>query len=144
MDSDTTERLTAAATRWPQFSIVTICKDDVNGLRCTLQSTSNLDRRRVEQGVVDGNSRDGTLELLQDPEMRVSKRISESDSGIAEAFNKGVALGSGDYVLFLNAGDPLIEGVLENLAETVREERPEVIIGDVLHVDTEDRRLRRS
>lgn len=129
--------------RRPELSIVTICKDDADGLRRTLQSTRDIDRRFMEQVVVDGNSQDNTLELLQDPTMRVTRWISESDSGIAEAFNKGVALSTGKYVLFLNAGDTLISGAIATLSDVARNQCPDLIIGEVVHIDGHGRCIRR-
>jgi glycosyltransferase involved in cell wall biosynthesis len=57
--------------------------------------------------VVDGASTDGTLEIIQRYQDRLSKVVSEKDAGIYDAMNKGLALTSGDYVLFMNSGDEL-------------------------------------
>lgn len=89
------------------ISIVTVTYNDCVGLRKTLDSVFSQDipRDRFQYVVVDGASTDGTLELLEGCDADIF--LSEPDSGIFNAMNKGLSLSKGKHVLFLNAGDVL-------------------------------------
>lgn len=105
------------------LSIVTVCKDDLLGLKRTIRS---LDKMRVtsadvELVLVDGNSTDGTKEYLSTlcSEDYSISWVSEDDNGIYAAMNKGVRRATGKWVMFMNAGDELIyEG---NISELVKD-----------------------
>jgi glycosyltransferase involved in cell wall biosynthesis len=94
-----------AVNAFPTVSIITVVRNDVEGLGRTMDSVSSLDYPRKEYIVVDGASVDGTLAVLERRGSEVTRWISEPDGGIYEAMNKGVRLSSGEYVCFMNAGD---------------------------------------
>lgn len=101
----------------PTVSIVTICRNDAAGLAATLGSVAEQDYPKLEQVVVDGGSTDDTLAVLQRQGKRVARFVSEPDRGIADAFNKGIRLSSGRWILMLNAGDRFRDaGALGRLA----------------------------
>lgn len=91
------------------ISIITICRNDVYGLEKTYRSVSSQIDKYFEWIVIDGASSDGTLELLRSVALEegVFKYKSEADAGIYDAMEKGLRECTGDYVLFLNAGDTL-------------------------------------
>lgn len=116
----------------PRLSIVTICYNNVEGLRETLRST--LDAQYsfddFEQIVVDGGSTDGTKEVLEEYKDRLAWYCSESDNGIYDAMNKGAAHARGEYLLFLNSGDILLEDMLvEAMDESFSED---LVYSDIL------------
>lgn len=89
----------------PFLSIVTVCWNNLSGLRETQASVDKQTCRDYEWLVVDGASDDGTelhLESLRQPQLRW---VSEPDGGIYDAMNKGTQMASGQYVIYLNAGD---------------------------------------
>ena len=88
-----------------QFSIITICYNDVNGLMTTLNSVQRQSWREFEHIIIDGGSQDGTPELLQSRDKQIRYWVSEPDRGISNAFNKGIHACKGEFLLFLNAGD---------------------------------------
>lgn len=90
-----------------KLSIITINYNNCGGLRRTLDSVRAQDSDNFEFIVVDGASTDGSARLLDDYEDIISVAISEGDSGIYNAMNKGVARATGNYCLFLNSGDIL-------------------------------------
>jgi len=119
-----------------KLSIVTINRNNADGLRATLESTFGSQPGFVdwEQIVVDGASSDGSFAEVDryrgDP--RLGWCVSEPDSGIYNAMNKGAAHVRGDYLLFLNSGDTLLPDVLERVfAEELRED---VVYGDLIMV----------
>lgn len=99
------------------LSVVTVCLNRRAGLEATLRSVlgGRPDAAEVEQIVVDGGSTDGSAEVVRAWGDRVARFVSEPDDGIYDAMNKGLRLASGDWVLFLNAGDVLLPGALGSL-----------------------------
>ncbi|QGP87134.1 glycosyltransferase [Gordonia sp. 135] len=92
----------------PKVSVVTVCLNDLKGLRRTVESVERQLEYypSVEHVIVDGNSSDGTLEFLQSYSYRHSVSwSSEPDSGIFDAMNKGAARATGDILVFMNSAD---------------------------------------
>lgn len=103
----------------PTLSIITIVYNNVRDIERTMLSVLNQSYAHIEYIVVDGASTDGTLEIIQRYQDRLSKVLSEKDAGIYDAMNKGLALASGDYVLFMNSGDELYApDTVENVFDT--------------------------
>ncbi|MDZ8033132.1 glycosyltransferase family 2 protein [Nostoc sp. DedSLP04] len=89
-----------------QVSIVTISKNNYQGLQKTLESVKEQDYKIIEHIVIDGDSADGSKAFLDS--YTHSKNyiyLSELDNGISSAFNKGLQKSNGDLIFFLNAGD---------------------------------------
>lgn len=91
----------------PVVSIITVVYNAQGPLAKTMRSVREQKARypHIEYIVVDGASKDGTLEVINQNEDIVSRWISEPDKGIYDAMNKGLGMASGDFVWFLNAGD---------------------------------------
>jgi glycosyltransferase involved in cell wall biosynthesis len=88
------------------ISIVTISRNDFQGLLKTLDSVKGQDYEYIEHIIVDGDSNDGTREILQSYQHTKNfSYVSEPDNGISSAFNKGIDRSSGDLIFFLNSGD---------------------------------------
>lgn len=90
------------------LSIITVTKNCAHTIERTLQSVMAVKTEGVEYIVVDGVSKDGTLMILEKYSTAIDRFVSEPDSGIYNAMNKGVALAGGEYVLFINGDDELI------------------------------------
>jgi glycosyltransferase involved in cell wall biosynthesis len=90
-------------------SIITVVFNDRQNLSKTIDSVSSQIFKDFEYIVIDGASTDGTQELIQQNENKISHWLSEKDQGIYDAMNKGITLAKGEYVYFLNAGDTLYE-----------------------------------
>jgi glycosyltransferase involved in cell wall biosynthesis len=91
----------------PTLSVITIVYNNVKDIERTMLSVLTQTHRHVEYIVVDGASTDGTKEVIQKYASGITKFISEPDRGIYDAMNKGLALATGDYVLFMNSGDEI-------------------------------------
>jgi putative colanic acid biosynthesis glycosyltransferase len=117
------------------FSIVTICRNDLPGLKRTLASLDLQTLEDYEWIVVDGNSNDGTKEWLAS--MTHFKWISEPDKGIYDAMNKGIRMAEGTYLIFMNSNDLFASSsVLENSRKLLLENRlPVFAFGDSIDVD---------
>ena len=106
----------------PKLSIITIVYNNVRDIERTVLSVLNQTYPNIEYLVIDGASNDGTLELLKKYEGRLAKLISERDKGIYDAMNKGLALASGDYVLFMNSGDEIYAAdTVENVFSSAKD-----------------------
>lgn len=88
-----------------KLSIITINYNNAAGLRQTFDSISKQTCRDFEYVVVDGNSNDGSKEVVKEYQEYINKWVSEPDTGIYNAMNKGARMSSGEYMLFLNSGD---------------------------------------
>ncbi|MFZ4101319.1 MAG: glycosyltransferase family 2 protein [Sphingobacterium thalpophilum] len=93
----------------PKLTVITIVYNNVRGIERTVLSVLNQTYPNIEYLVIDGASVDGTLEILKKYKEGISKLISETDKGIYDAMNKGLALASGDYILFMNSGDEIFD-----------------------------------
>jgi len=91
----------------PKLSIITIVYNNVRDIERTLLSVLNQTYPNIEYIIIDGLSTDGTIDIIKKQESRISKFVSERDEGIYDAMNKGLALATGDYVLFMNSGDEI-------------------------------------
>jgi glycosyltransferase involved in cell wall biosynthesis len=89
----------------PLLTIVTIVYNEAESLRRTIESVSAQTFPDIEYIVVDGGSSDGTVGVIEEHEDAIDRWISEPDEGIADAFNKGIAMASGRWINLLNAGD---------------------------------------
>jgi len=88
-----------------RFSIITVTWNNAEGLRKTLESISALRYTNREVIVIDGASTDNTQQVLQEYQPVIDVCVSERDNGIYNAMNKGIRHATGDYVVFMNAGD---------------------------------------
>jgi len=89
----------------PVISIITVSLNAEKYIEQTIQSVLAQTWRFVEYIIVDGGSTDGTLTIINGYRDRIAHVISEKDEGIADAMNKGLALATGDYVMFLQSDD---------------------------------------
>jgi len=100
----------------PLISIVTVVYNGEEFLEKTIQSVINQTYDNVEYIIIDGGSTDGTVDIINRYEDKIDYWVSENDSGIFDAMNKGMNVATGNYVNFMNAGDRFyINSVLEEI-----------------------------
>lgn len=87
------------------FSIITVVYNDENNIEKTILSVLAQTYRNIEYIIIDGASKDNTLSVINKYKDKISKIISEPDSGIYDAMNKGINIANGDYIALLNSGD---------------------------------------
>lgn len=122
----------------PKFSIITVTYNAGNVLEKTIQSVVNQTYRNVEHIIVDGQSTDRTLKIIDRYKSHIHRFISEADQGLYDAMNKGIQLASGDYLCFLNAGDTFHGNeTLQNIVHTLHTPSlPDIIYGETAIVDS--------
>jgi glycosyltransferase involved in cell wall biosynthesis len=114
------------------FSVITVCFNSAETLARTLISVAKQDFPHVEHIVIDGDSKDGTLKIIEDYKGGVTHFISEPDRGIYDAMNKGLALATGDVICFLNADDYYDSThVLSIVATAMQNDQLDALVGDV-------------
>lgn len=90
----------------PKITVVTVCLNTADTIAATIESVLGQTYENMEYLVIDGLSTDGTEEIIRryedDPRIRI---LSEQDSGLYNAMNKGLDLCSGQYILYMNSGD---------------------------------------
>lgn len=88
-----------------KISVITINRNNAAGLQKTINSVVSQASFDFEYVVVDGLSTDNSLAVIKDYEEKIDRWLSENDKGIYNAMNKGLAMATGEYVIFLNSGD---------------------------------------
>lgn len=117
-----------------QISIITISLNNIKGLLRTVDSVLKQKNDLVELIVIDGDSADGSKDYLRDNCDLVDRWISEADLGIYDAMNKGAKLALGNYLLFLNSGDLLNEGAIQNYLWNISSREYDIYYGQIYTV----------
>ena len=119
-----------------KISVITVVFNGESHIEKTIQSVINQDYNNLEYIIIDGKSTDKTLEIIKKYETKISKIISEKDSGLYDAMNKGLKIAGGDFVIFINCGDRFSNaGVLTEIFSDKDFSRTDVIYGDTNIID---------
>lgn len=114
-----------------KLSIITICFNEKAGIERTIKSVLSQSWRDFEYIVIDGGSTDGTVDIIKKYQEQITHFISEKDSGVPNAMNKGLRMASGEYCMFLNGDDRLADDkVLEKVFHQNFTE--DIVYGDIL------------
>ena len=113
----------------PKVSIITVTYNAEKYLEATIQSVLEQTYSNIEYLIIDGQSKDKTLEIIKKYENQITTWISQPDKGLYDAMNKGIALATGDYLWFMNAGDEIFaKNTLEKIF--AREKEGDIYYGD--------------
>lgn len=119
----------------PKISIITVCFNAGNALEKTIKSVISQSYPNLEYIIIDGKSTDNSLEIINKYSQYISIIISEPDSGLYDAMNKGLNLATGEYVNFMNAGDIFYNNeVTSNLIKEANLDY-DVIYGDAIAIN---------
>lgn len=124
-----TEQCKRPSSGYPLISVITVVYNGVQELAATIHSVRNQRYSNVEYLVIDGGSSDGTLDVIRAHDGEIDYWLSEPDSGVYDAMNKSISQASGNWILFLGAGDLLLN-CLHEVAHLLREPST-VYYGDV-------------
>lgn len=89
----------------PKVSIITVSYNAEQFIERTIQSVQEQTYSNIEYVIIDGASKDGTLDIVNRYQSLVSTLVSERDKSLYDAMNKGIKQATGDYIWFMNAGD---------------------------------------
>ena len=116
-----------------KVTVVTAVLNDAGHIEQTILSVISQTNIEIEYIIVDGGSKDGTLELIGKYKDKISLFISEPDRGVYDAMNKGIKYSTGDFVYFLNSGDVLLNpSILSKIKLEELKERNAIIYGNVV------------
>jgi glycosyltransferase len=126
-----------------KISIITPVYNDPRVERCIKSIHEQQGDFELEHIVVDGNSTDQTVEILNRHENEIDTLIHENDDGVYDAMNKGVKAASGEIIGILNSDDRYqYQTVLETVHRTMQETESQVCYGDLVYVDDNDSVIR--
>lgn len=95
------------STNLPTVTIITICYNAAATIEKTLQSIAEQDYPNIEYLIIDGKSKDNTLDIVARYQPHISKIVSEPDKGIYDAMNKGLEEATGEYIWYVHADDQI-------------------------------------
>lgn len=125
-----------------KISLITISFNSEATIGDTLRSVAEQSHPDIEHIVIDGASRDGTLQVLREQGAHVARMVSEPDKGLYDAMNKGLALASGEVVGLLNADDVLADRhAVAHVAAAFApapQAAPDCVYGDLVYVAADD------
>ena len=117
------------------MTIITINLNNAAGLQKTIDSVFEQSLKDLEYIIIDGGSIDGSNDLIKANANKINYWISEKDTGVYNAMNKGIAKATGEYLLFLNSGDYLIDKNI--LAEVTKElDGTDIVYGNVFLIES--------
>ena len=116
-----------------KVTVVTAVLNDAGHIEQTILSVISQTDIEIEYIIVDGGSKDGTLELIGKYKDKISLLISEPDRGVYDAMNKGIKYSTGDFVYFINSGDVLLNpSILSKIKLEELKEKNAIIYGNVI------------
>ena len=116
----------------PKISIITVVYNGALYIEQTIKSVIDQDYKNTEHIIIDGGSTDGTQDIIKKYEQHLAFWVSEKDSGIYNAMNKGWRKATGDVIGILNADDYYLEGTLFKVAKAFTEAKVDVVYGNLL------------
>jgi len=118
-----------------RFSIITVCYNEENSIKETMQSVIDQTYKNYEYIIIDGCSTDTTVKIIGSTigQLNNIRFFTEPDKGIYDAMNKGINLAQGEYFLFLNSGDKLVNKfVLEHVDRFIQKNKSDIYFGNVI------------
>lgn len=125
----------------PLISLITVTFNAESVLESTVQSIAGQEFTDYEYIIVDGGSTDGTLGIIRRYEPNISRWVSEPDTGLYDAMNKGLQMARGQYVWFMNAGDRIYNAHTLETIFKAHTANADVYYGDALFFDNSGRDL---
>ncbi len=122
-----------------KISIITITYNSAATLEQTILSVINQSYKNIEYIIIDGLSTDDTLKIIGKYKEKISKVISEKDSGLYDALNKGIAMATGDVIGLLHSDDFYIDNnVVQKYADIFENQRPDAVYADLYYVNKDN------
>ena len=128
-----------------KLSIITINRNNASGLEKTIRSVASQTNKGFEYIIVDGASTDSSVEVIKENEKEFAclKWVSEPDTGIYNAMNKGLRMASGEYIQILNSADCLAtDNIVERMLEELEKQgNPSILYGNMVKCFPDGRKM---
>lgn len=122
-----------------RVTVITVAFNSERTIGDTLESVARQSHPDIEHLVIDGASRDGTMDIVRNRGRRVARAITEPDRGIYDAMNKGLTIATGELVGFLNADDVFAdEHAVAALVDQAARSDADACYGDLVYVREND------
>jgi glycosyltransferase involved in cell wall biosynthesis len=122
-----------------KISIITVCYNSGETIKDTLESVLNQTYKNYEYIIVDGKSKDNTIDIIKSYEDKFEGRlkyISEKDHGLYDAMNKGIKMASGDIIGIINSDDMLASNnVFDDVVKTIERDNSDGVYGDLVYMN---------
>lgn len=119
-----------------KISIITINYNNAEGLDRTIKSVVSQTYLNKEYIIVDGASSDNSLDVIRKYSESITKSLSEPDTGIYNAMNKGIRMATGDYCIFLNSGDVFFSSIVLEKVSNYLQTGKDIYNGNSLFTDS--------
>lgn len=127
-----------------KISIITVCYNSEKTIERTVRSVISQDYDDFEYIIIDGASKDKTLEICNKYREKITHLLSEKDEGIYDAMNKGISLASGDIIAILNSDDYFINNQCLKKVKNSFTEDVDIIFGNVLIFSEKNKKIKRK
>ena len=122
-----------------KVSVITVSYNSAETIEATVQSVLSQMHRNIEYIIIDGRSKDNTVHIVNKYKDSIAVIVSEPDSGIYDAMNKGVALATGDIVGILNSDDFYADNnVIADVVKKFKDTDCDALYADLVYVNRED------
>lgn len=120
-----------------KITVITVSYNSDKTIERTINSVINQTYKDIEYIIIDGKSNDKTVDIIKKYQDKITYWVSEKDTGIYNAMNKGIKKSSGDYIEFLNADDFFIdENIISNVIDIIKDNNyPDILSAPVWGVN---------
>lgn len=125
----------------PLVSIITVCLNSEKTIEQTIKSVLGQTYKNIEYIIVDGQSSDGTLDIINKYRSQIAKVVSEPDEGLYYAMNKGISMATGDIIGIINSDDWYETYAVEEVVACFRKTNADLVYGDMMEVHKNENRL---
>lgn len=122
-----------------KISIITVVFNGEKTIRDTIESILNQTYKDIEYIVIDGNSNDRTMNIINEFKDNISTIISEKDKGLYDAINKGISLATGDVIGLLHSDDFYTDNfAIQRVVDTFQREKRDTVFADLIYIKDND------
>ena len=119
-----------------KISIITVCYNSEKHIKSAIESVINQTYQNIEYIIVDGASKDRTVEIVKSYGNKITKFVSEPDKGIYDAMNKGFKMATGDYLAIINSDDFYMHNnVISSVVAELELKKTDCLFADLIYVE---------
>ncbi len=123
----------------PKITIITVCYNSEETIKDSIDSVVIQSYENIEYLIIDGLSKDNTLDIVNQYKDKIAKVISEKDKGMYDAINKGIKLATGEIIAILNSDDAYFDSnVIQDIVTKMQENKSDALYADLNYVDRID------